>query len=187
MTNETLLSIAVATSITLSVLSLLSRKANASESPERYGKNHRISPYFTVGDFLVSKLFRRIKDYALTLAELRNLEKLANRLEPLVKKYGTPTILSGGRPDSVGDWYSALSAEGYKPAKNSQHRYFAAVDLAFDSTETNRQVFKDAGQGGQFLQVILYLRQGGSSFLHLSVPNPEMPGVKHLQTIKRLD
>lgn len=157
---------------------LIARDLKASVKDGRFDPSTMIGRYFRIRDFLVSKDFPEIRKYRLTRDEVTNLSALVSKLDLLIDKFGLPSIHSGGRPRAVGNFYEALTARGMKPAKNSQHEFFAAADVTW-GPEKDREIF-EVYADRLFLQSILYSGETGKSFLHVSVPNPELPGVKHL-------
>lgn len=142
--------------------------------------------YFSTQDFLRSNIFPQLKDYKLNAYEKSNLARLIERLTPLAIRYGSPTILSGGRPPSVGDWYTELKKRGFSPAKDSQHGYFSAVDITWGDDYVNKEIWEKAPKMG-FLQVIYYPAKEGkpnTSRLHLSISEPRRR-IKPLHIVKQ--
>jgi hypothetical protein len=148
---------------------------------QRYTK---VGRHFTIDDFLVSRDFpRAIKKYRLRRIELQNLKRLVTTvLDPLAQEFGKPRVLSGGRPPSVGDFYTALRNRGYKPAKNGQHDTFAAADVSWGDVKKNAKIWEKIRYMPSVLQAIYY--DIGRGRFHLSVFEPKRPRFSTLRLIK---
>ena len=145
-----------------------------------------VGRHFKFDDLLVSTDFpKKIKQYRPTKIEWQNAKRLGKALDPLVDKFGKPIILSGGRPPSVGDFYTTLRKRGLDPSPRSQHNNFAAVDAKWSGdTSSLDAIYNRLKDRPEFLQVIYY-RKPGKSYFHLSVPEPERPNIPRLRLIKQ--
>lgn len=143
-----------------------------------------IGRHFKLDDILISYDWpEKIKRYRPTTIEWLNAKRLGAALDPLADQYGKPKILSGGRPKSVGDFYTALRKRGLRPSKHSQHDRFAAVDVKWPGDlPVADATFKWLKDRPEFLQVIYYRIPGKPRF-HLSVPEPERPNLQQKRLI----
>jgi hypothetical protein len=144
-----------------------------------------IGRHFKLDDMLISQDWPvKIKQYRPTSLEWLNAKRMGAALDLLADQYGKPQILSGGRPKSVGDFYTALKRRGFKPSKHSQHERFAAVDIKWDGgLSVSDTVYRWLKDRPEFLQVIYYRIPEKPRF-HLSVPEPERPNLKQKRVIK---
>lgn len=143
-----------------------------------------IGRHFKLDDMLVSHDWpTKIKQYRPTTIEWLNAKRMGAALDPLSDQFGKPKMLSGGRPKSVGDFYTALRSRGLKPSKHSQHDRFAAVDVKWEGgLSVADSVYKWLEDRPEFLQVIYYRIPSKPRF-HLSVPEPERPNLKQKRLI----
>lgn len=161
--------------------------SHISKKREKYLQRfYPIGRHFKLDDMLISHDWPvKIKQYRPTTLEWLNAKRIGAALDPLADQYGKPKILSGGRPKSVGDFYSALRKRGFNPSKHSQHNRFAAVDVKWSGDlPVSDAVYKWLKDRPEFLQVIYYRIPGKPRF-HLSVPEPERPNLPQRRAIKK--
>lgn len=183
-------------------LALTSRKAKAqtmpsSVQPTSYNPaKTRIGEFFTLDEFLRSKLFPQLANYRPSEPELFNLKQLVDKLlDPARRKFGPILINSGGRPESIAaakntTWAKALSKQGYDASIKSDHTDFSAADIYFAKLPAKDWLtaYQEISASPHARQVILNTKTGKDKsvvpvYMHVAVVipglKPPFPGSKH--------
>lgn len=157
---------------------------NGRNSGRKYKAPMQLTKNFNLEDFLVSAdaSFRdALKKYELSESEMANLMSLVIEiLEPIAEKFGKPFVTSGGRPNALRNakgqtWFQYLTAQGFKPAKYSDHAIFAAADITYPDEETLKKVFEYALTLPKIRQIGIYKNNGKINRLHVAVITRERP------------
>lgn len=154
------------------LLYLLTRKKDKGPMDLQLSRNFRLS------EFLRSQAMPSLALYEPSPSELANVKTLVTKvLQPLRNRFGRLTINHGGRPPlstpEGKTFVAALKAQGWQPAKGSDHERFAAADIRLANQALMGAAFEALKANPNVRQVIAYRKPGkGINRLHVSVKHP---------------